>query len=240
MRLIQSLPNRFITAVLALVYPARCSTCDSKCAEEAAFCELCAETLEPIGGGCDRCGLPLAGERGGPARCLQCLERPPPFSTARAPFQFGGALARAIRRFKWGRQPELGGPLGRLLDGGCAPSGDVVVPVPLHPRRLREREFNQAALLAYGARRRPRPPPVDVHALERVRDTPPQTALGVSDRRANVRGAFRAHAARVRGLRVTLVDDVMTTGATAEACSRALLEAGAREVAVLTLARAMP
>src|SRR5581483_5379618 len=136
--------------------------------------------------------------------------------------------------------PELATPLGRLLRGSCAPAGDVVVPVPLHPRRLRAREFNQAALLAYAARASSRAPPVDVQALDRVRDTPPQTELGVIDRRANVRGAFRAHEDRVRGKSITLVDDVMTTGATAEACTRALLDAGAREVAVLTLARAMP
>jgi ComF family protein len=239
MKPIERLPRRIFRAALALIYPARCATCDQLCDEEAAFCELCAETLEPIGAGCDRCGLPLAGSRGGPTRCLQCLERPPPFSTARAPFQFGGALARAIRRFKWARLPELARPLGRLLRGSHAPGGDAIVPVPLHPRRLRVREFNQAALLAYEARGR-RGPPVDVQALERVRDTPPQTELGVTDRRANVRGAFRAHPDRVRGKVVTLIDDVMTTGATAEACTRALLDAGAREVAVLTLARAMP
>jgi ComF family protein len=239
MQAIKRLSRRFASAVLELVYPARCSTCDAACDEGAAFCEACGETLEAITAGCDRCGLPLAGELAW-SRCLSCAGRAPPYVRAHAPFEFGGALARAVRRMKWARKPELGGPLGRLLDGRCAPEGDVIVPVPLHPRRLRAREFNQAALLAFAARRSARSPPVDVHALERVRDTPPQTELGLVERRANVRGAFRARAARVRGRRVTLVDDVMTTGATAEACSRALLDAGAREVVVLTLARAMP
>src|SRR5947209_1883518 len=123
MQPIERLPQRIYLAALALIYPARCATCDELCDEEATFCELCAETLLPIGGGCDRCGLPLAASRGGPTRCLQCLERPPPFSSARAPFQFGGALARAIRRFKWARLPELATPLGRLLRGSCAPAG---------------------------------------------------------------------------------------------------------------------
>src|SRR5258706_4256199 len=232
-------------ATLALVYPARCAACDAGCGEDAAFCELCAETLEPIDAACDRCGLPLAAAPSPLAgarpwrRCIACLQRAPPFASALAPFQFGGAVARAIRRMKWGNLPELARPLGRLLVGRFAPRGDVVVPVPLHPRRLRGREFNQAALLALEAPRATGPP-VRVDALHRVRDTPAQSALGPAERRANVRDAFRARAERVRGLVVTLVDDVMTTGATAEACARALLDAGAQEVRVLTVARAVP
>jgi ComF family protein len=238
-------------AALALVYPERCAACDADCDQGAAFCALCADTLEPItfaagvgaggGGACERCGLP------GARRCLACLARAPPYTSARAPFQFGGALARAIRRMKWGNQPELARQLGRLLTGSFAPDGDVIVPVPLHPKRLRAREFNQAALLALESRRATGPPsrratgpPVRVDALERVRDTPPQSALGLVERRANVAGAFSARAERVRGCVVTLVDDVLTTGATAEACARALRDAGAVEVRVLTVARAVP
>jgi ComF family protein len=234
--------NRLIDAILALLYPARCSACDAPCDEGAAFCSLCLQSIEAISFACEACGLPLPRAHTGPTgplRCIGCLSRPPPFESARAPFQFGGAVARAIRRLKWARAPELAKPLAKLLVGRFAPTGDVIVPVPLHPVRLREREFNQAALLALGARRSTGPP-VDVHALERVRDTAPQSALGLAERRANVRGAFRARPEAVGGRIVTLVDDVLTTGATAEECARALLDAGARAVRVLTVARAMP
>jgi len=150
-------------------------------------------------------------------------------------------VADAIRRFKWHGLPELARPLGRLLVAHLAQGlPDRVVPVPLHPRRLRAREFNQAALLALFARGA-RGPPVDVQLLERIRDTLPQSQLPGPARQANVRGAFRvSQRGDARGLRILLVDDVLTTGATAEACARALLEAGAREVAILTLARAVP
>jgi ComF family protein len=194
-------------------------------------------TLEPVSAACARCGLPWVRPV---ARCLSCLARAPPYRAARAPYEFGGAIARAIRRLKWGRLPELGRPLGRLLPAEALGSGDCVVPVPLHVRRLRARQFNQAALLVLGSAGERRLPPLELGGLERVRDTPPQSALGLAERRANLRGAFRALPDRVRGRRVVLVDDVLTTGATAEACTEALLDGGAAEVVVLTLARAVP
>jgi ComF family protein len=231
--------DRVVDAILALLYPARCSACDAPCDEGAPFCTVCWQSIEAISFACEACGLPLPRAQAPPLRCLGCLSRPPPFESACAPFQFGGAVARAIRRLKWARAPELAKPLAKQLVGRFAPTGDLIVPVPLHPARLREREFNQAALLALGARHSTGPP-VDVHALERLRDTAPQSALGLAERRANVRGAFRARPGAVRGRIVTLVDDVLTTGATAEECARVLLDAGARAVRVLTVARAMP
>jgi ComF family protein len=111
----------------------------------------------------------------------------------------------------------------------------LLVPVPLHPLRLRQRGYNQSALIALGTGRK-----IDARALERIRDTPPQAGLGAEQRRRNLAGAFRARAERVRGRRVILVDDVVTTGATVEAASRELLRAGAQSVDVLTLARAVP
>jgi ComF family protein len=228
--------SRLLGALVSLVYPPRCAACDALSDEASAFCATCALSLEPVVRGCAACGLPLPSTV---PRCLGCLERPFPFARAEAPFEFGGALARAIRRLKWGRRPDLGRPLGRLL----APRLDGnqrVVPVPLHPRRLRARRFNQAAVLALGAIGGRAAPRLLLGALERVRDTPPQSRLGLAERRANVRGAFRARPAEVRGRSVLLVDDVFTTGATAEACTRALIDAGALEVRVLTLARAMP
>jgi ComF family protein len=221
-------------AARALVYPARCCACDSPCLEGSAFCPSCALSLELLTAACARCGLPLCPG----TLCVSCLRSPPPYAAAHAPYLFGGALARAVRRLKWGRQPELAGQLGALLP---ALDADVVIPVPLHPRRLRERQFNQAAVLAFAAADAGRlRAPIDVHALQRTRDTLPQTTLKPDDRKRNVRGAFSARRERIAGRRVLLLDDVVTTGATVAACTRALHSAGARQVVVLTLARAMP
>jgi predicted amidophosphoribosyltransferase len=261
-------------AALALLYPARCASCDELVdREHDVFCAVCALTLTPIVSACPRCALPLPSLAEHPAPCIACLDRPPRFAAALAPLEFGGALARAVRRLKWARLPELASPLGTLLVVSLsrAPppfqSIDLIVPVPLHRRRLRSREFNQAAALAHAIRaagrarerevlrnphqlskgtlaalrRLANPCPragVDVRALERVRDTPPQTGLSASDRRRNVLGAFAVpDPRRVRDRRVLLVDDVLTTGATADACSSALLVAGAASVVVLTLGR---
>jgi predicted amidophosphoribosyltransferase len=246
-----------IESTLQLLFPARCSACDEACDDPtAAFCRICALSLEAVEWACPRCALPLASR----TRCLGCLARPPRFAAARSPFEFGGALAVALRRLKWSRMPELARPIAGLLPPDVLDGADLVVPVPLHPRRLREREFNQAALLALSlrdARRRraARPsrgappgesrgeravPSVELGALVRVRDTASQATLTPDARRANVRAAFRAEPALVEGRRVLLVDDVMTTGATADACAGALHAAGAIRVSVLTVARAVP
>jgi ComF family protein len=223
--------QRLVENTLQLFFPSRCSACDELCDPGAAFCRICAISLEPISPGCARCGLPTPQPV---ARCLGCLARPPGFDCAFSTFEFGGALATAIRRLKWAGRPELARPLASLVPR--LPDHDLAIPVPLHPRRLREREFNQAALLALALR----PRRLDLHSLVRVRDTRPQASLAPADRRDNVRGAFLADPRHLSGQRVLLVDDVMTTGATADACARALRDAGARAVAVLTVARAVP
>jgi ComF family protein len=164
------------------------------------------------------------------------------FAYARAAARYGDHARDALHAFKFGGRRALAAPLGDLLAeiGASLPleSVDVVVPVPLHPRRERERGFNQSWLLArrvatawrLTARR-------DV--LTRRVATAPQTALGAEARRFNVGGAFRVRRPElVAGRHVLLVDDIMTTGATAGACARALREAGAATVGVVTVARA--
>jgi ComF family protein len=219
------------SSALSLLYPPRCAACDLPCVEGAPLCEPCALSLEPIVAACTRCGLPLPS----PAMCGACLMRAPRWRAATAPFEFGGALAHAIRRLKWGDMPELASPIALLVPRERRPEAELVVPVPLHPHRLRERTYNQAALLALTLY-----PKVALHALERIRDTPPQSRLDAAERRSNVRNAFRADPKRVAGRSVLLVDDVFTTGATAEACTRALQAAGAVSVDVLTVGRAVP
>jgi ComF family protein len=161
------------------------------------------------------------------------------------PYVFGGELAVAVRRWKLGGRAERTAALARLLAPSLArlgPGAEALVPVPLHPRRLRARGFNQASLLARAARRIARAGPPVEELLDRLRDTAPQASLAdPAARRKNVRGAFAARPrARVRGRHLVLVDDVLTTGATANACARALAAAGAARVDVLTLARTLP
>ncbi len=245
---------RLWRAALDLIYPARCAACDVVLDHpDDVFCGGCALTLLPIDSACPRCArpLPLAVDRAAP--CLGCLERTPRFQAAAAGFEFGGALAEAIRRLKWHHMPELAPRLGSLLFAALrrAPADftavDLIAPVPLHRRRLRAREFNQAAELAAAMREaaRARDVPLgrvalDARALERTRDTPPQTGLDALQRRRNVLDAFRVRdPVRVRDKRVLVVDDVMTTGATADACAAALERAGAAAVLVLTLGRAV-
>src|SRR5579863_2513370 len=147
--------DSFVRAAIELFFPPRCAACDRFLDEEASvFCDVCSLSVEPITSSCPRCGLPWPHPLERPPPCLQCLFRPPRVEAAFAPYEFGGAVAQAVRRLKWSSLPELARPLGGLMAEGLARAGpcfadvQLLVPVPLHPRRLRVREFNQAALLA--------------------------------------------------------------------------------------------
>jgi ComF family protein len=185
-------------------------------------------------GCCARCG---AAGAAGP--CARCAAEPPAWDWARAAAEYEGVARDAIHAFKFDGKTALARPLAALVaeQWGVAVGSDVaaLVPVPLARGRRRERGFNQAALLAgrLGARLGV---PVRAGWLARVRATRPQSDLGAAERRANVRGAFAAPAT-VAGRHVVVVDDVLTTGATAAECARALRLAGAARVGVLTVAR---
>lgn len=225
-----------LEAIAGWLWPPRCAACDAL--GEAPFCAGCAETLVPAPAGCPLCGAPgdealLSLLR--PRRCGHCRERAPPFAAARAPYLHGGALAEGIHRLKYDGREELARPLAVLFAGCPPPRAEVLVPLPLHPARLRERGFDQAWLLAREAGRR-FSLPVE-RLLVRLRPTRQQVGLDRPARERNVRRAFAARG-RVLGRRLCLIDDVMTTGATAAAATEALLRAGAARVEVRTLARA--
>ena len=187
---------------------------------------------------CVGCGDPLPGWRVisvGASTCPRCRLRRSAISSARAIGAYEGSLRAILHALKYGKRPSIARPLARLMAdaaGDLLPGVDLVVPVPLHRRRRRARGFNQAEELArhLGPRWQP--------VLRRTRATPSQTDLPAADRHANVRNAFALRRrADVAGLTVLLVDDVSTTGATLQACARALRLAGAREVRALTAAR---
>jgi ComF family protein len=209
------------------------------------ICHECWQGVRPYQGvECSCCGLFL--DRGAllhdTALCALCRRDAFAFDQARSFGLYDGALRELVAEFKYRGLRPLAKPLGNYLAQAMqrleAGSLDLVLPVPLHRTREWHRGFNQAGMLAArvgrlcGLR-------VAGRDCVRVRDTRPQTGLRRAERRKNVKGAFAVpHPERVRGLRILLVDDVMTTGATADSCARALKEAGAKGVWALTLARA--
>jgi ComF family protein len=246
-----SLWREWLGAALDLVFPPFCVICRHRlgAGRRDPLCGPCWVALERIGPPmCARCGRPfprLDVAAVAPAqRCGDCRRRPPAFTAARAAARYGDTVREALHAFKFDRRRALAAPLGDLLAeiplGALATGGiDVVVPVPLHPSRERERGFNQAALLARRAAR-VWGLPLAADALGRAVPTATQTALAGRERQDNVRGAFTVRRPEaVAGRRVGLVDDVLTTGATAGECARCLHDAGAAAVVVLTVARAV-
>ena len=203
---------RLLAGLLDLVFAPACAACDALVPERLPFCAGCAASIDPA----------------------------PPGEVV-APYLFGGELATALRRLKFQGRREVARAIAPLLGPALAEAAagcDLLVPVPLHRRRLRQRGYNQTALILRHARRYAGLP-VDPLSLRRVRSTPPQTGLDRAARRRNVEGAFAVvRPGRIAGRAVLLCDDVVTTGATLAAASAALRAAGAARVACFSVARA--
>ncbi len=226
------------------VAPRRCALCGLMLAP-GAFPGVCVGCLLDLPGArarrCPRCGLADAAQ---PA-CANCRRRPPAFDATLVAADYAAPLDRLVTAMKFGRRIGLARPLGELLAacwlGHGSPPLDIVVPVPLAPRRLAHRGFNQALEMGRAwrgalAQHHRRQVVLQPRALRRVRDTPAQAGLPLAERSRNLAGCF-ACTVSLRGLRVAVIDDVMTSGHTLAEAARTLKEAGAASVLNLVVAR---
>ena len=230
---------------LDILYPPACLACRKATAAHHALCSDCWGQMRFIERPyCERLGTPFAHDLRTPGLISpEAMAEPPVFGRARAVVRYDdGPARRLVHRLKYSDRLELARPMGAWMARAGAEilgEADLIVPVPLHRLRLISRRFNQAATLAHSVSQASAVP-VEANALTRVKQTPPQVGLSRPQRAGNVQGAFRVPEEakpRLYGTRVVLVDDVLTSGATANAASRALLRGGAKSVDVLVFAR---
>ena len=233
-----------LRAIASLLYPPACTICSASVPAGEYLCAECdAKITRIVPPFCEKCSEPFAGAISGAFTCANCAHRTLHFDAAVAAYRSRGIVRRVMLDFKYSRQIHLRHPVARWLLAALDDERlrgrrfNVIIPVPLHPARERQRGFNQASLLAEL---------VSAHvsiqakpALERIRYTTTQTAFDRAERMENLHGAFRLRKnADVRDLHVLLIDDVLTTGSTLSECARVLKEAGARSVHAATAARA--
>ena len=229
-------------ALLNVLFPPVCQLCEGDILT-GPFCNGCSGTFTEHllkGPLCTLCGEPFATNSGPDHQCGDCITGRMPFALARSAYTYKSTVLRAIHKFKYNGKTALAHPLGRLLADSATElpvTPDIIVPVPLHKKRLRSRGFNQSLLLAREVSRHT-DTALDYLNLQRGIYTTPQITLKANARKLNVSGAFRLeNSGAFKGKKVLLIDDVFTTGATIRECSKVLKKAGA-EVFALTLARA--
>ena len=231
-----------------LLLPSDCATCEQPLTDDPTplFCRQCWGLIRPLQGpSCSRCHRPFASPyatlHSPTHECHDCRTRAPRYSQVWAAYAYCSPLQDAIALFKYRGKVVLADALGALLAQALPADleADLLMPIPLHPNRLRQREFNQSLLLAdrvgpvLGR-------PVSYRNLVRIVDTDPQTTLPRSSRLQNLHRAFALRApGEVTGKRILIIDDAFTTGTTVNECAKVLLNAGAKDVAVLTLARSL-
>ncbi|WP_279342299.1 ComF family protein [Geotalea sp. SG265] len=234
-------------SLLDILFPPLCHRCRMYIpnAGDVHLCTDCLRSVVPIDSPlCPQCGIPFVTEEGIDHPCGACISHPPAYAAARSAFVFEGSIQELIHRFKYGHKTHLYRPLAlmvaRQLRGfATLAAADLIIPVPLHKKRLRWRSYNQAVLLA-GVLAKEWAIPLSRTALQRTRWTEPQINLAADQRRQNVQGAFSVSQPKtIAGRRIIVVDDVLTTGSTVEECTKVLKKAGAAEVFIVTVARAL-
>ena len=223
--------------VLNTLFPETCPVCLGTSSDHtiAPICKRCWNLIQPYKGPkCGKCGMPLDSDSA--ITCGECIKDEPAFRSVRTFGLYKGPLRKAINLLKYHNMKRLSKPLSGLILRMEMPLVDAVIPVPLYKNRLRQREFNQSALLAkYAAYKTSTSLLVD--CLVKVKDTMPQVGLSSRERRRNIRNAFGIEKKElINGMDILLVDDVITTGATVRECSRVLKKAGAGDIYVMALA----
>jgi len=240
-----------LKSLIDLIYPPRCPICQAflqdqvtlHAGQDLPFCQACFNDFtvirSPI---CSLCGRPFSDGAERDRVCEDCLRKRPSYDIARAPYLYDGAVMTAIHELKYAQRSHLADSLGSLLASFAQTwigelKGSLIMPVPLHPRRLRTRGFNQSLLLARCVASKT-DSGLDFLSLRRTKFTKPQTGLSSEERKRNVRKAFEVvKPAAVKKRTIVLVDDVATTGSTLNECAKALKRAGADSVLCLVLAR---
>ncbi len=239
--------RNWLDTSLGFFYPENCRFCETEraTAKEGFVCRHCWSQVRFIRPPfCGRCGLPFSGDITTEFECANCRGMELHFSSARSAVVARGIVLEAVHRYKYSRELWFEPFLADLLIREATPAlrggpWDFIVPVPLHSLKEREREFNQAERLA-GPLSEAAKIPLNTRLLRRVSPTATQTLLTREQRAANMRGAFAVrNGAGLKGVRIVLVDDVFTTGATTGACAKALKAAGAEDVCVWTVARGL-
>ena len=228
--------------VLDFALPPRCPGCGTVAEEDHRFCLPCWQKLHFLGAPCcARCGLPFAFDQGTGAECGQCLAHPPQYDRLRAAVAYGEIARKVALKLKYGSRPGVAATMASFMLRHIADEDPqaLLVPVPLHRWRIWKRGYNQSALIASALARRSGLA-AELDLLQRVKATPVLRGMGRRERALAMKGAFAVpepSRAKVAGRNIVLIDDVHTSGATANACAKALRKGGAARVNILCWAR---
>lgn len=230
---------KYFANLLNLLFPSKCPVCGNKSDDHLynPFCTKCWRGIERYSGpACRICGIPTVSPL--TITCESCLKTEPPFSRVLYYGIYDVALKEAIHLLKFNGVKRLSKPLSLMLSELPIPKADGIIPVPLHHKRLHQREFNQTASISRHLSKNLKIP-LMLDVLKKTKESPPQTDVTGKERLKNIKNVFAA-SEEIKGLDLLLIDDVITTGATVRECTKALIKAGARSVTVAAVARSMP